>query len=391
MKVAKLPSQPKKTLTSVTFDWAPMNKSRARLNRVTNNILSPYFEIAVASRIIYLIVFAALSSWTGTRDLVMDSCRYDCYWYLEIANSGYTEKSQALVTPDDVNWGFFPLFPYLVKILHIAIPLDLRIWGYLINTVLMVTGTVFLGKYLEERYGKRVSRVAIVLFCFSPVSVYLNSFYTEAGFFCLIAALIWFIHSEKKIAIIVTANLLGVTRNTGAIVAILLVITWQLSKGGGIKRLLKASLLSSASLALLATHILYLQRISGEFFAISSHHRVNRGNPFIWVWETLSFQSVLQVGLLGLFIFAIYVFVSNLRSRDLYEAVILLPAFITSITYPGFINWRYFLILFPLYLSLSKILVRNNSKLLFRTVVGIEIAILCFVEYSWLMNYGFMV
>lgn len=368
-----------------------MYKSRARRNQVIKNGISAYIGIAVASRIFYLIVFAALSSWQGTRDLIVDSCRYDCYWYLQIAESGYTEKSQSLLTPDDVNWGFFPLFPYLVKILHIAIPLDFKILGYLINTVFTVAGTVFLGKYLEEKYGKRVSKGAIVLFCFSPVSIYLNSFYTEAGFYCLIAALIWFIHSEKKLAVILTANLLGVTRNTGAIVAILLVVVWQLSKGADKKRFYIASLYSSASLALLAIHILYLQKISGEFFAISSHHRVNRGNPFIWVWETLSFHSFLQLGLLLLLGFAVYVFISNLRSRNFYEAAMMIPAFMTSITYPGFINWRYFLILFPLYLSLSQVLVRNNTKVLFRSVVGIEIMILCFVEYSWIMNYGFMV
>jgi hypothetical protein len=368
-----------------------MHKNLARLKRVTNYSLSSYIGIAVTSRILHLIVFAALSSSSGTRDLIVDSCRYDCYWYFEIAKIGYTEESQALLTPEDVNWGFFPLFPYLVKILHAVMPWDLKVLGYLVNTVFTVAGTVFLGKYLEERYGSRVSKVTIVLFCFSPVSIYFNAFYTEAGFYCLIAALVWFIYCEKKLAIIITANLLGVTRNTGALVAILLIFAWQLSKGGGKKNFLKASLFSSGSLALLATHILYLQKLSGEFFAVSSHHRVNRGNPFVWAWETLSFHSLLQIGLLVLLSFAIYVFISNLRSRNLYEAVILIPALVTSITYPGFINWRYLLILFPLYLSLSQILVRNNSKIPFRFVVGIEIAILCFVEYSWLMNYGFMV
>lgn len=363
-----------------------INYSHTHLKKV-----NPYVSIAILAKITYVSVYYILVNFTTVSSALDANCRYDCYWYAEIANRGYTPKSEVSLAPNGANWGFFPLFPYLVKILHLSTPIDIRLVGFVVNTLLFIVGVFFLGKFIEEKYGNRISKFTIALFCFSPVSVYLNSFYTEAAFFSLIAALTWFIYTDRPFLIVFIASLLGVTRNTGALIATLLIFSWQLQKKCNLLHLFRAGLFSLVSVLLLGVHILVLSKTTGDYFAIVSHHRVHRGNPISWILSSLSFQSPLQIGLLILFIFTIYVFGKNLREKNYCEAAVLFPVLLTSISYPTFINWRYFLILFPLYLYASRRLIQINSRILTAAIICLEIAFLVFAQFSWIMNYGFMV
>jgi hypothetical protein len=353
--------------------------------------INPYLLIACYSKVLYWLSYLLITFFTEVNDRVAANCRFDCYWYMGITTGGYLNESEVSIDPKSANWGFFPFFPYLTRLLHLLLPIDERILGYALNTSLSVIGVVFLGKYIHSKYGSRAAVITVSLICFSPLNIYFNSAYSESSFFCLITALVWFIHKEKIYLVIVTASLLGLTRNTGALIAVLLIFYWQLGKGFRPKRIVVASLISSVIALPLFLHVLILKEKSGEYFAILKYHRVNRGNPIKWIFDTLNFQSPLQILLLCLFIFSLFVFIKNVKRKNFSESIIILPVLVTSLTYPGFLNWRYFLVLYPLYLEVTFIFMNNSRKFLNRGILILGPAILLFAIYSWVNNYGFMV
>jgi len=353
--------------------------------------INPYLLIACYSKVFYWLSYLSIAFITETKDLAGTNCRYDCYWYMGIATTGYSESSEVSTDPKSANWGFFPFFPYLTRLMHLVLPIDERILGYGVNILLSIIGAVFLGKYLHSKYGNRTALITISLICFSPVNVYFNSAYSESSFFCLITALVWFIHKQKPYSVIVTGSLLGLTRNTGTLIAVLLIFCWQLGKEFRLKRIAKASLMSIVIALPLLLHVVFLKERSGEYLAILRYHRVNRGNPISWIFDTLNFQSPLQILLLCLFAYSLCVFAINIKRKNYYESAIIIPILITSLTYPGFLNWRYFLILYPLYLGLSGLILKDSRRYLLRFVFVLEPVLLLFSIYSWMKNLGFMV
>jgi hypothetical protein len=353
--------------------------------------IDPYLLIALYSRIFYWLGYLIITFFMGAKDLLASNCRYDCYWYLGITSNGYTNELQVSVNPKSANWGFFPFFPYLTRIVHLIIPIDERVLGYLVNNLLFLAGTLFLGKYLESKYGKRTSIATVWLICFSPVNVYLNTAYSEASFYCFLAALLWFIQSERTFPALAAASLLGISRNTGLIITILLIFSWQLGREKSRRNFFKASVMSLAPFLVLGAHILVLQRVTGDFLAIVHGHAVGRGNPVTWILQTINLDSVLQVALLLLYLLTFYVCLKNFKEKNYYECLIMIPVILTSTTYPGFINWRYILILFPIYLLIAQSNLIGHKKHIINILFVLEPALLLFAIYSWVSNFGFMV
>ena len=101
-------------------------------------------------------------------------------------------------------------------------------------------------------------------------------------------------------------------------------------------------------------------------------------------------QSPLQLGILVLFILALLIFVIFLKAGRVIDSAVLLPVILTSLVYPFFINWRYFMVLYPLYLYLALVYVRTYKALklsiplvlITSTLIGI---------YGWVNNLGYMV
>lgn len=365
-------------------------ESILQISKIRSNT-SPYLIYAVFSRFIYLLIFLISSILTKSENLLGANCRYDCKWYLEIAKNGYSTGSISPGDPNFTIWGFFPLFPYTVKLIHVFLNLDLRLISYFLNALLFTVGTIFLGKYLEGRYDQLISRRTILLLCFSPINVYFCSGYSEAGFFCLISALIWFLYSNNLFAAVLAGSLLGISRNTGLIIAALLFVFIYLHRRINLRGTIITGLSLTLCSAPLLLHIILLRRINGDSLGLINRHGVEPSNPIAWLFQTFSFQSPLQIALLSLLIFAIYVTAQNFRLGNSWEAIVLIPAIVTSLVYPEFINWRYLLVLYPIYLRVVVLTSAQRISLYFRLFFFLNFLAMIFAIYSWIQNFGYMV
>jgi len=112
------------------------------------------------------------------------ACRWDCGWYLSIAQHGYLITSPA-AQPDATNLAFWPAFPFAARYLSEVTGLTILAAGTLLSNSAFVLCLVLLRKYcLKIGLNEQTSAFAVFLLAFAPQSYVFSGFYTES--FCLL-------------------------------------------------------------------------------------------------------------------------------------------------------------------------------------------------------------
>ena len=162
---------------------------------------SPKPIYATAPYILGVMVFTRLCFWilayTKGMSLTEDLCRWDCGWYIQLAENGYDLQPHDNFKKDAANWAFFPFFPLLLAISHHLLAIPYRIAGFLIANIAMFFAIRLSLRYLH-RTRPKVAGPFWVWFCISgPYSFYLANGYSEALFWVLgcAALLMW---TQKK-------------------------------------------------------------------------------------------------------------------------------------------------------------------------------------------------
>lgn len=109
---------------------------------------------------------------------------WDAPHYLELAENGY---AACIEDGKHLFLVFFPLYPWLVRVLHLLIG-NWQVAALFLSAVCFALGTVFFYLLLTEEYGRSVARKAMVLFSVYPFSFFFGGVMTESLFFCLMAA-----------------------------------------------------------------------------------------------------------------------------------------------------------------------------------------------------------
>jgi hypothetical protein len=110
--------------------------------------------------------------------LVSPFARWDSWWYLTIAQSGYGHGGQPLRTT------FFPLYPILTRGLGVVIGSDL-IAGVLISVVCFAVALAVLYRLVALELDSQRARICVMLIAFSPMAYYFSAVYTESLFLAL--------------------------------------------------------------------------------------------------------------------------------------------------------------------------------------------------------------
>lgn len=174
---------------------------------------------ALAFRIgIYLIsiVFFMISSDAATYSLqeFLDSWqRWDAPNYISIARGGYTEYQEE---GQHLFLVFFPLYPWLLKFVHIFIP-NWQIDCLVLSTVTYAIGCCFFYATLCEEYTKEIAQKALVLISVFPFAFFFGAMMTESLFFCTMSMGFYFIHRHQWLAVGITGILCSLCRVQGVL------------------------------------------------------------------------------------------------------------------------------------------------------------------------------
>lgn len=107
--------------------------------------------------------------------------QYDAWHYLGLAErgySGYLEDGKPLFVV------FFPLYPWLVRLLHLVIP-DYHLCGLLLSGAAYVGSCCILARLACEEFGRDVSKLSLAFLSAYPFAFFFASLHTEGLFLLL--------------------------------------------------------------------------------------------------------------------------------------------------------------------------------------------------------------
>lgn len=132
---------------------------------------------------------------------------FDGVFYIRIARAGYSEFEQA----------FFPLYPFVIKIISPIFAHNHLLTGLLISNISFLIGLFVFGKYIKKKWP------VIFLLAF-PTSFFFGAVYTEGLFFLLIIGSLYFLKKGNY----VIAGLCAVFASATRVVGIFLIIPFAI-------------------------------------------------------------------------------------------------------------------------------------------------------------------
>ena len=224
--------------------------------------------------------------------------QWDAPHYIGIAEHGYVNEGDARL-----HIVFYPLFPYLIRIMNLLTGNSLVSAAVISNTCLIVGG-VFLYLLSYEAYGERIARTSVWLFMFSMGAVFYSVPYTESLFFLLTVACVYFARKRRfKLALLLGA-LCSFTRLPGAITAVCVFFEMIRSRLGYIRRIgenesriARAFKVSAAAflqcLLILSGFLLYLiinKIVTGDAFKFLEYQKNHWGQEAGNIYKTAEYS-----------------------------------------------------------------------------------------------------
>jgi Mannosyltransferase (PIG-V) len=142
--------------------------------------------------------------------------RFDSGYYLGIAAHGYGAVSTGRLA-------FFPLYPLAIRIVSVLTGSGV-IAGFLVSAAAFLAALVLLHRLTELELGRRAADATVLLLALSPLSFFFTAVYTESLFLLLSVACVLAARQDRWRVACVLGALATLTRPTGILLAIALVL-----------------------------------------------------------------------------------------------------------------------------------------------------------------------
>ncbi|MDT0310399.1 mannosyltransferase family protein [Streptomyces sp. DSM 44917] len=175
-------------------------------------------------RLLGVVVLALWSSAPEKDALHLLSRRWDSVWYASIAEDGYGRTVRAADGGLHSDLAFFPLLPWLERLLGWLTPLSAPHAGLVIAASASLAAALALYAIGESLHGPRAGTLLALLWALTPVSVVQSMAYTESLFTALAAWSLYAVLTGRWVAAGLLCAAAGLTRPAGlAVVAALAV------------------------------------------------------------------------------------------------------------------------------------------------------------------------
>jgi hypothetical protein len=325
-------------------------------------------------------------------------CRWDCNWYVTMAETGY-DRFPVPSRSNGGNWPFFPFYPMLVGVITKLVPLPTITTASLVSIATAYAAVVIAWPLLGR--NKQAYALYAAFMLSGPLSIYFTTFFTEVMFVLLTTLVFRFLGRSNYLGAAGATALLSATRIVGVFASLSIgvqaLMDWR--KNTGSWRGVVPGLLGQPRLVLaifiaplgLFVYMAFLHYWMGDGLAFSHVQRAwgrMVGNPAVYVWRGLTTapgegqwlhnsQILALAGIAGLILTAI------LAWRRQWPAVVfaLFCIFIPLIA--GLASMLRFMAgMAPLTITLMTILGRN--RLIFALSLIAMIAGAWFTTLAWL-------
>lgn len=175
----------------------------------------------------------------------------DAEWYLSIAARGYPGRAAMATSRDavppyqfapgsagagvfqftewdnDRKFAYFPLFPLLIAVFHLALPLDMA--AFVVTNLVSGLALFLLHELVWLQTGNRQAALwAMILLMAYPFSAFFQAYYADGLFLLLVVAAFYFLRSGCPRRAAITGALLCLAKPTGFLIVLPLLVGWFL-------------------------------------------------------------------------------------------------------------------------------------------------------------------
>ena len=331
-----------------------------------------------------------LGTWHSDNPWLDPLLRFDAGWYGSILGDGY----QLAQTPGgESNVAFFPLYPLLAFVLKGVAHLDNFVALLAVSNAFALALPLLLVKLGTDRFGESNALYAVAIFCFFPMSFFLNSAYSESTSIVFVLMSLLALDSRRfLIAALLTGAAAG-ARSTGfALAPVVALAAWADSELPVVRRAAFATLCGILACSGLLLFMAYQYWAFGDPLAFvvaqSGWHqgalltRVLRGLVLLPIFPIRIFRIVWFIAPL-----LIVVFNYRFLPRDLFRygvLSLLIPYFTLGITPSA---PRFLMMCAPLWFCLARWL--RAAPLSASLVFAVSTTLLClnsakFSQWYWI-------
>jgi len=173
-----------------------------------------------AVRALGLVVLVVWSAAHGKSAHTLLTARWDALWYTRVADLGYGYEVRLPNGDVHSNLAFFPLLPWLERLLHAVTPLSYADAGFVVSLLASLAAAWGIFAVADHVYGRRAGVCAVLLWAVLPVGIVQSMAYSESLFTALAAWSLYAVLTGRWLTAGALAALAGLTRPVGlAVVA----------------------------------------------------------------------------------------------------------------------------------------------------------------------------
>jgi hypothetical protein len=166
------------------------------------------------------VVLAVWSAARGKSAHTLLTARWDALWYTRVADLGYGYEVRLPNGDVHSNLAFFPLLPWLERLMHAVSPLSYADGGLAVSLLASLAAAWGIFAVTDHVYGRRVGVCAVLLWAVLPVGIVQSMAYSESLFTALAAWSLYAVLTGRWPTAGVLALFAGLTRPVGlAVVA----------------------------------------------------------------------------------------------------------------------------------------------------------------------------
>ncbi|WP_406479457.1 glycosyltransferase family 39 protein [Streptomyces sp. NBC_01615] len=175
-----------------------------------------------AVRALGLVALALWSAANGKSAHTLLTARWDALWYTRVAELGYGYEVRLPNGDVHSNLAFFPLLPWLERLVAAVTPLSYADAGLLVSTLASLAAAWGIFAVADHVYGRRAGVCAVLVWAVLPVGIVQSMAYSESLFTALAAWSLYAVLTGRWLTAGLLASLAGLTRPVGiAVVAAL--------------------------------------------------------------------------------------------------------------------------------------------------------------------------
>ncbi|GAX52645.1 membrane protein [Streptomyces olivochromogenes] len=171
-----------------------------------------------AVRALGVLTLALWSAANGKSAHTLLTARWDSLWYTRVADLGYGYEVRLPNGDVHSNLAFFPLLPWLERLVSALTPLSYADAGLLVSTLASLAAAWGIFAVADHVYGPRAGVCAALVWAVLPVGVVQSMAYSESLFTALAAWSLYAVLTDRWVTAGLLAAFAGLTRPVGAAV-----------------------------------------------------------------------------------------------------------------------------------------------------------------------------